>query len=77
MCVLFYRPYFWTKKTKRLFTPWKLGSVKKLITFMQSVGGTHFLNITPLLISSGCFAASSALDPKIVIVPLTSMCASL
>ena len=37
----------------------------------------QFLNITPLFLSSNRFATSSTPDPAIVIVPLTSMSASL
>ena len=44
---------------------------------MQSANGAQFLNITPLFLSSACFAASSAPAPVIVIVPLTRMYTSL
>ena len=44
---------------------------------MHSVNCAHILNIAPLLISSNRFAASSSPDPSIVIVPPTSMYASL
>ena len=44
---------------------------------MQSVNGAQFLNLTPLFLSSNRFAASSTPAPVIVIVPLTSMYASL
>ena len=43
---------------------------------MHSVNGAQFLNITPFFLSSACFAESSP-DPVIVIVPLSSMYASL
>ena len=44
---------------------------------MQSVNGSQFLNITPLFLSSGCFAASLSYVPLIVIVALTSIYTSL
>ena len=44
---------------------------------MPLVNGAQFLNVTPLFISSDCFAALSAPDPVIVTVPLTSIYASL
>ena len=44
---------------------------------MQSVNGAQFLNITPLFPSSNRFAVSSGPAPVIVVVPLTSICASL
>ena len=44
---------------------------------MQSVNGAQFLNITPLFLSSNRHAASSFPALVIVIVPLTSIYASL
>ena len=44
---------------------------------MQSVNGAQVLNITPLLLPSNHFVASSAPATVIVIVPVTSMYASL
>ena len=52
---------------------------------MQLINGAQFLNITPLLFSSACLAAvlgtsgsgSGRASPTLVIVPLTSMYASL
>ena len=44
---------------------------------MQSVNGAQFLNITHLFFSSACLAAASSPSPVIVIVPLTSVYASL
>ena len=44
---------------------------------MQLVNGTQFLNITPLFVPSNCFASSLAPDPVIVIVPLTTIYASM
>ena len=40
---------------------------------MQSVNGAHFLNLTPLILSSYRFAVSSAPAPVIVMVPFTNM----
>ena len=39
---------------------------------MQSVNDAQFLNITPLILPSNCFAVSYAPVPVIVIAPLTS-----
>ena len=44
---------------------------------MQSVNGAQFLNITPFSLSSARFASSLIPSPVIVIIPLTSMYASL
>ena len=44
---------------------------------MQLVNDAQFLNITPLFTSSGLFALSSSPVTVIVVVPLTSMYASL
>ena len=44
---------------------------------MQSVNVPQFLNITPLFLTSNRFAASSVPASVIVIVPLTSLYASL
>ena len=44
-----------------------------LISLLQLVNGTQFLNITPLFLSSACLAAASFPAPVIVIHPLTSM----
>ena len=44
---------------------------------MQLVNGAQFLNINPLFFLSNLFAASSTPAPAILIVPLTSMDASL
>ena len=46
------------------------------ILLMHSVNGAHFLNITPLFLSSNCFAASSSPAPVIIVVFFTSMYAS-
>ena len=46
------------------------------ILLMHLVNGAHFLNITPLFLSSNRFAASSSAAPVIVIVSVTSMYAS-
>ena len=43
------------------------------IPFMHLANGAQFLNITPLFLSSNCFAASSSPAPVFVIVPFTSM----
>ena len=47
------------------------------ISPLQLINGTQFLNVTPLFFSSACLAAASVPAPLIVIVPLTSMYASL
>ena len=47
------------------------------ISLMQLIKGTHFLNATPLSLSSASLAASSAPLPLIVIVHLTRIYASL
>ena len=44
---------------------------------MYLLNGGQFLNITPLSLSSVCFATLPAPAPVIVIVPLTSIYASL
>ena len=44
---------------------------------MQLVNGAQLLNINPLFLLSNRFAASSAPAPATVIVPLTSIDASL
>ena len=44
---------------------------------MYYINDAQFLNITPLFILSAHFAASAAPAPLLVIVPLTSMYASL
>ena len=44
---------------------------------MQSMNGAQFLIITPLFPSSNHFALSSSPTPSVVIVPLTSLYASL
>ena len=44
---------------------------------MHSVNGAQLLTITLLFLSSACFTASSAPNPSIAIVPLTSIYASL
>ena len=44
---------------------------------MQSVNGAHFLNITPLFLSSNRLAASLSSGSVIVIVPITNIYASL
>ena len=44
---------------------------------MQSVNGPQFEKMTPLFLSSNRFAASSAHTVVIVMIPLTSMYASL
>ena len=44
---------------------------------MESVNGAHFLNITPLLLSSNRFALSPAPAASVVIVSLTSIYASI
>ena len=50
--------------------------IKNLFTIFAK-NGAQFLNITPLFISSACLAAASFSAPVIVILPLTSMYASL
>ena len=42
------------------------------ISLLQLIKGVHFLNITPLFLST-CLAAASSPAPVIFIVPLTSM----
>ena len=44
-----------------------------LISLLQLVNGSQFLNITPLFLSSACLAAASFPAPAIVIHPLTSI----
>ena len=43
------------------------------ILLMHLVNGAHFLNVTPLFLSSPCHAAASFPALVIVIVPFTSM----
>ena len=47
------------------------------ISLLQVLNGAQFLNITPLFLSSACLAAASSPAPVIVILPLTSIYASL
>ena len=47
------------------------------ISLLQLINGGKFLNITPLFLSSAGLAAASSSTPLIVILPLTSMYASL
>ena len=47
------------------------------ISLLQLVNGAQLLNITPLFLSSACFAAASSHAPVIAILPLTSMYALL
>ena len=44
---------------------------------MQDMYDEQFLNVTPLILSSNRFVASSFFAPIVVIVPLTSMYASI
>ena len=55
---------------------WALSISVPFILLMDLINGAQFLNITPLFLSSDCFAASSSPAPVIVIVPLISMYAS-
>ena len=48
-----------------------------IISLLQVLNGAQFLNITPLFLSSACLAAASSPAPVIVILPLTSIYASL
>ena len=47
------------------------------ISLLQLVNGAQFLNITPLFFPSSHLAAGATPAPVIVILPLTSMFASL
>ena len=47
------------------------------ISLRQPVNGAQFLNITYLLFLSAAIAAACAPCPTTVIIPFTSMCASL
>ena len=47
------------------------------ISFLQLINGVQFLNITPLFLSTACLYAASSPAPMIVILSLTSLCASL
>ena len=41
------------------------------------INEAQFLNITALFLSSDCLSSASSPAPVVVILPLTSMCASL
>ena len=47
------------------------------ISLLQLVNGAQFLNITPLFLSFVCLVAASSPTPVIIILPLTSIYASL
>ena len=52
-------------------------STSHFISLRQPVNGAQFLNITYLLFISAAIAAACAPCPTTVIIPFTSMCASL
>ena len=54
-----------------------LSTCALLISLMQLINGTQFLNATPLSLSSACLVAASAPAPAIAIFPLTRIYGSL